>query len=211
MARILSGQDGQVIENLTGATSGDELGRCVGGGSDIDGDGFPEICVGAPGVGRHGFTPGILRLWSSRADAMLYTFRGSADLGAFGRGAVVLGDVDGDGHDEIVIGDGSSLHAFRGNDVYLTGDPCIFVDGDVVELRTQFGAPGQPTALFVWAIDGTPHVVNIDLGVLDSVGHRLFQHLVPAGLAGTDVTLQAFALDAAGDVVETGFETVLFR
>lgn len=45
---VFNGSDGSLIWRTTGNGNQDNLGRSVGGGRDLDGDGFPEVIFGAP-------------------------------------------------------------------------------------------------------------------------------------------------------------------
>lgn len=49
--RIYSGADGSTIATLAGPSFGAEMGRSLGGGGDLDADGYPDLLVGVPGFG----------------------------------------------------------------------------------------------------------------------------------------------------------------
>lgn len=93
---------------VTGEQEGEGLGRSVAFTGDTDGDGFPEIAVGAPDFDSP-------ERWAGR----VLVYRGSATgpseeadwsaVGAFegatsGFSVAGAGDVDGDGFDELVVG-----------------------------------------------------------------------------------------------------------
>lgn len=84
--------------------SGDELGSAICAAGDADADGVPELLVGAPGDNGD---QGQAFLYEGAAGTLLRSFTALAYLPTgerFGSAVALAGDVDKDGHDDVVIG-----------------------------------------------------------------------------------------------------------
>jgi len=80
-----------------------QMGSSVAGADDINADGFADIIVGAPqaGQGKAFVFHGSLAGPSAVADA---TLLGEQDSGEFGYSVAGVGDVNGDGFDDVMVG-----------------------------------------------------------------------------------------------------------
>lgn len=98
-AQVISGASGAIVRALNGNANGDAFGSSVAALGDLDGDGFPDFMVGAPGIGA-----GYARIFSGRTGEVLLTLAGGAPLDAFGVACAGTGDLNGDGFSEFVVG-----------------------------------------------------------------------------------------------------------
>ncbi|HTE05886.1 MAG TPA: integrin alpha [Planctomycetota bacterium] len=101
---VLAGQSGEVLFELVGAAPGDDLGRAVAGAGDLNGDGFDDMIVGAPGADAAGTNSGLVHVLSGATGTDLYTVAGAAPSDGFGSAVASAGDVDGDGVGDLIVG-----------------------------------------------------------------------------------------------------------
>ncbi|NNF45051.1 MAG: hypothetical protein HKN62_18780 [Phycisphaerales bacterium] len=184
---IHSGATGEELYRMTGGAAGWAFGHDAGPADDLDGDGIPEIIVGAPGgTGRAVVASGASGRW-------LHVFEGVAAGASFGNRVGGEGDFNGDGTGDLIVGapfqatagpsagratiysgvDFSVLHVLDGadggdrfgNGVAFIGD----LNGDGRD-EVLIGAPGAGTGggrAFIYTFDGvTPQLLHeLDPGV----------------------------------------------
>lgn len=98
--RVYGGANGALLYTFSGAASGDEFGHAVGGGSDVNGDGRPDVLIGAPGTAN-----GTVYARSGSSGASLGSVNGGAAGDGFGFSVAGLGvDLTGDGKQEYLVG-----------------------------------------------------------------------------------------------------------
>ncbi len=131
-----------LIHEWAGAV-GSETGEALDAAGDVDGDGVPDVLVGARGDGPNG--EGSVRVLSGQTGLPILSFSGSASATVFAVGEDVagVGDLDGDGHADVAVGAPLShtTGTFSGRAVVLsgkTGAP-LFVRDGVAGARFGFG------------------------------------------------------------------------
>ncbi len=81
-----------------------QMGIGLAGVGDLNGDGFGDFALGAPGaMARAGVASGVVSVISGADGATLFTLEGAAAGDGFGSQVVALGDLNGDGFAEIAI------------------------------------------------------------------------------------------------------------
>ena len=95
-----SGKSGELLWKQDGKR-GDLYGMSVAAAGDVNGDGEPDVAIGAPGSGR---MPGRVAVLSGRNGELLLEVVGTQPGGMYGRKACGVGDLDGDGRGDLAIG-----------------------------------------------------------------------------------------------------------
>jgi hypothetical protein len=93
------------VWTATGAAVGDSFGESLGTAGDVDGDGYADVIIGAPG-----YNGGTGRVYIYRGGASglsaspVFTATGEVTDNYFGRLVATAGDVDGDGYADVIVG-----------------------------------------------------------------------------------------------------------
>jgi len=121
-----------------GPVAGANCGAAVCGGADLDGDGYDDWAVGAPGLGTTGNDAG--RVYVFRGGAIPdaepdLVIQGSVPGGQFGAAVLLVPDLDGDGYGDLVVG---APRAGNGELRIYRGGPALDATADrVIHARAQ--------------------------------------------------------------------------
>jgi hypothetical protein len=99
---VFSSADGSVIHAIDGENAGDGLGMGRGAG-DVDGDGVPDLLLGAYLSSDGAPTGGKCYLYSGADASLIRTFTSTQPNGQIGFDVVTLGDINGDGVTDFLL------------------------------------------------------------------------------------------------------------
>ena len=103
-AQVFSGFDGSVLYTFDGDSSFDQFGRSVSGAGDVNGDGFDDLIVGARLDSNNGLSSGSARVLSGADGSILFIGNGDSPNNLFGISVSGVGDVNGDGLADFIVG-----------------------------------------------------------------------------------------------------------
>lgn len=122
-ARVYSGADATLIFDLNGNVDGGTgfTGASVGKAGDVNGDGYDDIIVGSPLSLSTGGRTGSARVFSGKDGSVLHALDGDEHNDSFGFSVSGVGDINGDGFSDLVVG--AQQSAANGN---FTGSASVF-------------------------------------------------------------------------------------
>ncbi len=154
-AYLFSGSTFSLLKRFDGQAAGDSFGTSVAGVGDVNGDGTPDLLVGAPAASPGGVAgAGSAYLYSGADDSLLHRFDGGAVAGDFGWSLAGAGDVNGDGSSDLLVGadlanpaagtNAGSVFLYSGSTYSVLGE----VDGETLGDQLGYSVAGDGQSHF---------------------------------------------------------------
>lgn len=102
--QVMSGADGAELFTVFGSSMSEQFGWSVGDAGDVNGDGISDLVVGDYLNDTNGTDSGSVHVLSGADGAELNTFYGDNPGGLFGFSVSGVGDVNGDGLSDLIVG-----------------------------------------------------------------------------------------------------------
>ena len=176
MARVFSGADGSMLYHFEGEFEGDQFGEHVHGAGDVNGDGFDDVVIAAPGYDPNGLlAAGRVYLHSGLDGSTIQVFDGTMILGTLGKALTGIGDTNGDGYADLSLGaSGESSSGAQSGTTYIFESAV----GSDPGTATTFGRACVTSygRLPVLSVTGRPHLgatITIDLNPVSPEAHPL--------------------------------------
>jgi hypothetical protein len=138
---LLSGKDGTVLRTYTAPAAAGSFGWYVARLDDLDGDGRPDLAVGAPyAKDADGATVSAVFVLSSASGREMQHWKGTDRRGAFGSVVAPVADLDGDGKGDIAVAAPGTEDPTRS----IPGEVHVYSSVTGKELRSWSGSqPGE--------------------------------------------------------------------
>jgi hypothetical protein len=157
VARVFSGDDGSLIWQLSDGAPFARFGAGVAGVGDVDGDGVPDVAVGAPFDTQPVISSGSMRVYSGATGLLLFTVEGSQAFGFLGYAMTGVGDLDGDGFGDVLVGEPATATLL--GRVVVVGGPDGHVILDIPSSQVSEGIGRAVAGYADYDGDGTPDLV----------------------------------------------------
>jgi hypothetical protein len=182
----------KTLITMTGASAGDWLGVTVASAGDVNGDGYPDVIVGAPysnGTGR-----AYVFFGGPAADGVAdLTLTGASSGDFFGISVASAGDVNGDGYADVIVG---AENAGAGRAYVYYGGPGADAVADLTLVGATSGDHFGHSVSSAGDVNGDGHAdVIVGAEFASGTGRAYVYYGGPGADSVADVTLTGAAAD----------------
>ncbi len=142
---------------LNGLNKYDLFGYCVSGAGDINGDGYGDLIVGAPGVYNTGAVYAFLGSKTGLSPVASVTLNGLHPGDSFGNCIACAGDINKDGYSDVIVGNGDG--SYKGSAYVYYGNKTGFSSEASVTLNSL-----NSKDYFVNSVSGTGYINQDNYG-----------------------------------------------
>ncbi|MFH1194775.1 MAG: FG-GAP-like repeat-containing protein [bacterium] len=218
------GMDNLADITLTGVNAFDVFGSSVAGAGDLNGDGYDDVIVGAPGFDYTGTDDGRAYIFygsTSMNSTVDVTLTGETAGDKFGTAVSTAGDVNGDGFYDVIVG----ARGFDDGSIFSAGRAYIYLGGSSMNNVADVTTTGSGGADGLGGLVATAGDVNGDgyddiiVGATESASGPGYAYVLFGGTNmdnNTDLQLDGSAnydlfgkVSSAGDVNGDGFDDLL--
>ena len=151
---VYSGKNGKLLWTQTGPAGG-RLGLGIEAAGDVNADRVPDVIASAPGAGK-------AYIYSGRDGRVLLTLGSGDQSEIFGRHVSGAGDINGDGHSDVIVGAPGNSAAGQGAGrayVYSGKDGSVLLTLDGEKAGDAFGSSvaGYSSKHHAFLIAGAPN------------------------------------------------------
>jgi FG-GAP repeat len=218
--QIISGSDGAVLATIEQENAAERFGIALAS-VDLNGDGYQDLLVGAPGAGvfgGSGLGSGAVRAYSGPSGRPLFSRIGTGTSAQFGSSIAGLADLNGDGFNDFAAsapGTGAGLSGGGNVKSFYTPEFSLLqvsnlVSGQIATLNLSGGflftpynvqatisGPGNASSLNGPGLDLAEPLLPVGTMTTDASGQASLTAQVPASSTGIQIWLQAWAASSS--------------